>query len=606
MSITDGEVAVTKKAKATAPRKPRVAPTAYVFHEERGFDFRKTNNPTFHSAVVYALNNALGHYTVRDMNLFYPVNILATLTDELVEQFEEHGIDTSEKEYIKFFKQITDFGALQEELVKKNMAKGVLEAGNLIYAFPKGTEVSFINSGQQQGGTIEKVTYHRSFGGNYYRFLMNVLLNISGKIREGQLAAYVGEYAGLLPVEKLPVRHISEDVKADLMARGVTFEKYALGNQFVQYTGQLTQNGWWSQKSYRADGRVMLDVASFQQIDSNKFSNEENAVGLVDDDGNSHHRRGRGNDDAMAAAEASIPLTDENRWRTYPFMWGFSFNAKQWGRIDVAGLSDIKWRPESFDKLVMDQEEKQLVRSIVEHQGGSFSDIIEGKGGGSIFLLHGPPGQGKTLTAETIAELLNRPLYAISVGELGVNPGELEETLRTILELATIWNAVLLLDEADIFLEARDEKDVVRNAMVGVFLRLLEYHQGVLFLTTNRVRNIDPAFQSRISVGLQFEVADHTKRSKIWTNLLSSAGITGVDINQLATHDLNGRNIKNVIRLSQTLSRSKGEAITTETMENVIELTSRFGREAAKAHNFGGVMRRGFFQKLKDLFDREA
>jgi len=117
-------------------------------------------------------------------------------------------------------------------------------------------------------------------------------------------------------------------------------------------------------------------------------------------------------------------------------------------------------------------------------------------------LLHGPPGTGKTLTAEAISELLRKPLYSVSVGELGTTIHELEDKLRGILEVACVWDAVVLLDEADIFLEQRSDNNIQRNAMVGIFLRLLEYHSGVMFLTTNRVKRFDEAFHSRISIAL--------------------------------------------------------------------------------------------------------
>lgn len=63
-----------------------------------------------------------------------------------------------------------------------------------------------------------------------------------------------------------------------------------------------------------------------------------------------------------------------------------------------------------------------------------------------------------------------------------------------------------------IFLEKRSDTDVLRNAMVGVFLRKLEYHQGVLFLTTNRVKSFDPAFNSRINVALRYDDLDKDAR----------------------------------------------------------------------------------------------
>lgn len=56
--------------------------------------------------------------------------------------------------------------------------------------------------------------------------------------------------------------------------------------------------------------------------------------------------------------------------------------------------------------------------------------------------------------------------------------------------------------QADVFLAARTLGDLQRNAMVSVFLRLLEHHQGVLLLTTNNVRHIDEAFLSRFSLSV--------------------------------------------------------------------------------------------------------
>ena len=54
---------------------------------------------------------------------------------------------------------------------------------------------------------------------------------------------------------------------------------------------------------------------------------------------------------------------------------------------------------------------------------------------------------GKTLTAEAISESLRRPLHSISVGELGATAVELEKKLNEILEVASIWNAIVLIDE---------------------------------------------------------------------------------------------------------------------------------------------------------------
>lgn len=63
---------------------------------------------------------------------------------------------------------------------------------------------------------------------------------------------------------------------------------------------------------------------------------------------------------------------------------------------------------------------------------------------------------------ESIAELLKRPLYSVSSGELGTQPMQLEQELNKILEISHAWGAVLLLDEADVFLERRTMADLHR------------------------------------------------------------------------------------------------------------------------------------------------
>jgi len=85
---------------------------------------------------------------------------------------------------------------------------------------------------------------------------------------------------------------------------------------------------------------------------------------------------------------------------------------------------------------VLSDDRKHLITSLVQNYQGTFKDIVNGKGGGCIFLLHGQPGTGKTLTAEAVSELLHKPLYSVTVGELGTSVVELEDRLKKILEVA--------------------------------------------------------------------------------------------------------------------------------------------------------------------------
>ncbi|KAM0552669.1 hypothetical protein ACHAPJ_007766 [Fusarium lateritium] len=89
-------------------------------------------------------------------------------------------------------------------------------------------------------------------------------------------------------------------------------------------------------------------------------------------------------------------------------------------------------------------------------------------------------------------------------GDLGSTADVVESRLETNFALASRWGCILLIDEADVFLEARQTENFDRNSLVAVFLRTLEYYSGILFLTTNRVGTFDEAFTSRIHISLYY------------------------------------------------------------------------------------------------------
>ena len=82
--------------------------------------------------------------------------------------------------------------------------------------------------------------------------------------------------------------------------------------------------------------------------------------------------------------------------------------------------------------------------------------------------------------------------------------------------MAQDWGALVLIDEADIYMEERQTQDLERNHVVAGFLRALEYFRGILFLTTNRVGTFDEAFISRIHVPVYYAEFDDEQRARIW------------------------------------------------------------------------------------------
>eukprot|EP00835_Amoeboradix_gromovi_P003690 NODE_254_length_12812_cov_0.286872.p1 type:complete len:628 gc:universal NODE_254_length_12812_cov_0.286872:8888-7005(-) len=270
---------------------------------------------------------------------------------------------------------------------------------------------------------------------------------------------------------------------------------------------------------------------------------------------------------------------------TWPALVGFSFSSKCWGHVLVGGLKAIKYNDSAFDELVLDPKRKRLIKALVRFGGDQVSDIIEGKSGGSIFLLHGPAGVGKTLTAEAIAEVLHKPLYYVTMGELGIDPTTMEQRLAEILELCAGWNSLVLIDEADVFLEKRDSSDILKNAMTCVMLRLLEYHPGILFLTTNRVTEFDPALESRVTVALKYTSLTPEARIQVWKNMTArvSCGVKELDFEKLGQYPLNGRQIKNAVRLAVALSLDSKQKLDQECIEETVAVTNIGRTEMASA-----------------------
>ncbi|KAI1206536.1 uncharacterized protein F4807DRAFT_438357 [Annulohypoxylon truncatum] len=278
--------------------------------------------------------------------------------------------------------------------------------------------------------------------------------------------------------------------------------------------------------------------------------------------------------------EDLTPLTDDECFLCVPTMKGFDVQEKKWHDIQVDCLESITWNDEAFNHLAIQDNRKRLILAFAKQkqiENTEFDDFIARKGKSFIILLCGPPGIGKTLTAESVAERTRAPLYTLSAGDLGTEASSVEGSLKKALDMCSLWKAVMLIDEADVFLEARKTDNLERNGLVSVFLRLLEYYKGILFLTTNRVSTIDAAFESRIDLILPYDELDQAARRQVWTNLANllidgSHELSGADFDELSQQKLNGRQIKNTVKTALMLANSEGEKLKMEHLKIVLEV----------------------------------
>ncbi|KAH9848062.1 P-loop containing nucleoside triphosphate hydrolase protein [Lenzites betulinus] len=308
-------------------------------------------------------------------------------------------------------------------------------------------------------------------------------------------------------------------IRERLVRRG---RKWAVlnGVRHVAYRGVATGE---LNIKYSVNSRIMIDRGNFGRINPNTgipmpVANVPCEQNILD---------GFTNLDQDGARREVLVPRDDMLLLASPVLYGFSLSDKLWLRFNVDQVSPIEWNKETFEGLVLPAARKTLLRSLVEaHDSGSgFDDFVRGKGQGLVINLFGPPGVGKTLSAEATSEHIRRPLYVVSSGDLGTSPSGLDTTLGQVFDVATCWNAIVLIDEADVFLEQRSLQDLQRNAIVAVFLRHIEYYRGILFLTTNRITTFDEAFLSRIHVALHYTDLDVATKMQIWKAFLRKAGV---------------------------------------------------------------------------------
>ena len=297
-----------------------------------------------------------------------------------------------------------------------------------------------------------------------------------------------------------------------------------------------------------------------------------------------------------------------------PKILGYGLHDKKWRSLLVKHLHPVRWNKRAFEQLVLDPKKKELVEAMVKiHVSSNMStDVIEGKGNGLIILLHGGPGTGKTLTAESVAELAERPLYRVTCGDIGTDPEGVERYLESVLYIGSIWKAVVLLDESDVFLEQREKTDLQRNALVSVFLRILEYYEGILILTSNRVGIFDEAFKSRVQLALHYPPLEEKDRWKVWNNFISqldqqqegtadneTAGTKLADGERINIKDLqrnrdvlarekvNGRQIRNAITTARQLALHRHQELSYQHLEQAILVAKEFDDyvEKTQGHN---------------------
>ncbi|KAK0625861.1 P-loop containing nucleoside triphosphate hydrolase protein [Immersiella caudata] len=510
--------------------------------------------------------------------------------------------------------------------------------------FPKGTTVISWGNNCELLCKVEDAEY-KPIG------MSTSVLSIRGKVLRFNGAGFqwedyeieIPQFGGNIPITKMPAYPLEfyegrEDVVRRLTERG----RKVLGLQgltYLNYSGVALHQEAKCMQKHNVDGRVLVDVVGYNKhhlaqgvregmdpvtreavvVVGGEVSTSGGASGGKVNSGgtvNPSEPHGRetkttklkrlSKEQQEKNEKAMMVLEDKEPHLMFmlPLIEGYALKNKLWVSFYVEDLREMVWNDEAYEHLVYDEQQKDLVMSFVENHGAAaerrkqstvLRDVIAGKGEGLILLLSGPPGTGKTLMAEAVADRTHRPLFYLQAEDLGINAAVLGANIKKVFEMATEWDAVILLDEADVFMAERHPQDIARNELVSIFLRELEYYRGVIFLTTNLYSTIDSAFRSRVSLHLLFNSLTPEARQLVWRKFLNRlptneksveeerVDLSDEDLKELAGWQLNGREIKTAVKMTKSWCEHKRYEMTLARLENGIKVTSPHASKSGAA-----------------------
>ena len=213
-------------------------------------------------------------------------------------------------------------------------------------------------------------------------------------------------------------------------------------------------------------------------------------------------------------------------------------------------------------------------------------------------LMSGPPGTGKTMTAQVLAARLGLELYKVDLSQIvDKYIGETEKRLRQVFDQAEKSNLILFFDEADALLgkrsEVKDAKDKYANTEVAYLLQRIEEYQGIVLMSTNQAGSIDAAFVRRFRYHLVFTLPDEPLRRAIWEDALRGIPSASLPLDYLSRQfQLSGAQIKNIVLNGAYCAAADGSTLHMEHLVRAIFQELQKDGKVLLAGDFGeyGVM----------------
>ncbi|KAL8879642.1 MAG: hypothetical protein Q9192_008192, partial [Flavoplaca navasiana] len=426
--------------------------------------------------------------------------------------------------------------------------------------FPPGQLVITTQNGRQIAAKLTDAMNHSDKHERVHRLKCEMIHFNGSSVGWGTHWFDIPEFTGMRKINELTVyplhfhrnvdritRDLIDNGKAYYRLLGVSHKHYR-GDAFIRH-----------QRSY-IDSRIIIDCEAYERhlpdlkmslkaLQKDKMSALDNDESDLSDDEEGIT--------ATHTAKCSVPmLTDEQFMVCHNFVKGFSLRNKRWAEFFVHNISDILWKDNAWDNVVLDQEQKDFIFSVTEGHCDQRRNI---QTKGLNVLICGPPGVGKTFMVESLAESLRAPLLNLTPADIDLNAqdADLQSPFTDLLEMCGNWNAILLHEEGHGSLCGNGPfKD---GSEMLLLMRALETHSTAFFVNWNGEieEGTDQRLLSRFHVSLDLPEPSPAMRETIWKKCLESHKDISffVDRKTLAEWPLNGREISNAVTTARTLAR---------------------------------------------------
>ncbi|KAI5464278.1 hypothetical protein BGZ63DRAFT_401242 [Mariannaea sp. PMI_226] len=436
------------------------------------------------------------------------------------------------------------------------------------------------------------------------------------KPKSYEVKPYSGTRA-LVDLDIMPLHHHHEkdQIRMELIARGRKFESLRHGVHFMYYAGKGKDPNRPGQDCDVEEFSVMLDepmVVATKYFHDYEWSyprasqpasklNAQDIVAMckpkVDDLGFPHCRTLYGGTHSISHSHKDYSPPDAepdpSRWTddhclmAFPYIRAFSESRKTWYKVNVNQMSDIAWKIGDMEKVILNEHSKYLMRCAthklrLSRDGGEAANC-----GMGLFtvLLYGAPGTGKMTTVKADFEVvLNKSTnhenaaceeqgllpYKFDAAALASIPSDFKQELEYALRRCTHFKIPLVVRNAHHILgnaEDGSEQNMASSSqyyynILIVFFEETEGFNGLVLLITNQNETFPPAIESRIDARLHYSQFSKEVRAQIWSNELDKDRIAKRDVAELASHQLDGRQIKGVIKTARLLAETDRDQIT--------------------------------------------